>query len=56
VRIQFSMQGGFAALPGLRRPVTLDLDALPADVAGVLRAARTEQSVTALYLREQRRR
>jgi hypothetical protein len=37
VRIQFSVHGGFASLPGLRRPVTLDLDTLPAAPADDLR-------------------
>ncbi len=29
MRLRLSADGGFAALPGLRRPVTVDLDNLP---------------------------
>lgn len=39
MQIQFSIDGGFAAIPGLARPVTIDVDSLPAAAAGALRAA-----------------
>jgi hypothetical protein len=37
VRIALSVDGGIASFPGLRRPVTLDCDALPAERAARLR-------------------
>ena len=40
MRIAFSIDGGLASLPGLRRPVTLDCDRLPPE-----RAARLHQLV-----------
>jgi hypothetical protein len=38
MRIAFSMDGGLASFPGLRRPITLDCDALPPRQAARLRA------------------
>jgi hypothetical protein len=38
MRIAFSVDGGIASFPGLRRPVTLDCDALPPQQAARLRA------------------
>lgn len=40
MRIAFSIDGGIASLPGLRRPVTLDCDHLPPE-----RAARLQRLV-----------
>jgi hypothetical protein len=37
VRLSLSVDGGFAALPGLRRPLTVDVDALPAQEASEVR-------------------
>lgn len=37
MRIAFSMDGGIASFPGLRRPVTLDCDHLPPQRAARLR-------------------
>lgn len=37
MRIAFSVDGGLASLPGLRRPVTLDCDRLPPQRAARLR-------------------
>ncbi|MEO8936969.1 MAG: protealysin inhibitor emfourin [Burkholderiaceae bacterium] len=39
MQIQFSIDGGFAVFPGLARPVTIDVDSLPAAEAATLRAA-----------------
>lgn len=52
MRIQFSVDGGFAVFPGLSRPVSFDVDSLPAAQANALRAvidksgffARTDSS------------
>jgi len=38
MRIDFRMEGGFAALPGLAKPVTIECDALPADKQAEWRA------------------
>jgi hypothetical protein len=38
MRIDFRMEGGFAALPGLARPVTIHCDALPPDKQAQWRA------------------
>jgi hypothetical protein len=38
MRIAFGVEGGIASFPGLRRPVTIDCDALPAEQAARLRA------------------
>ncbi len=38
MKIRFSVDGGFAALPGLARPVEIDVDSLPAAQASRLRA------------------
>jgi hypothetical protein len=37
VRIALSIEGGLASFPGLRKPVTIDFDRLPADRAARLR-------------------
>jgi Emfourin len=37
VRLSLSADGGFAALPGLRRPLTVDVDVLPAHEASQVR-------------------
>ena len=37
MRIAFSMDGGIASFPGLRRPLTLDCDALPPEQGARLR-------------------
>lgn len=36
MHIQFSTEGGFAAFPGLNRPVTIDTSALPAEEGAAL--------------------
>lgn len=38
MRIAFGVEGGIASFPGLRRPVTIDCDALPPQQAARLRA------------------
>ena len=38
MRIAFSVDGGLASLPGLRRPVTLECDRLPAERSARLKA------------------
>jgi hypothetical protein len=38
MRIRLSAEGGFAYLPGLQRPITVDLVDLPASEADALRA------------------
>jgi hypothetical protein len=38
VRIAFSIDGGIASLPGLRKPVTLECDRLPAERSARLKA------------------
>ena len=38
MRIAFGVDGGIASFPGLRRPVTIDCDALPPEQAARLRA------------------
>ena len=38
MRIEFRMDGGLAAFPGLARPVSIDCDALPAAQTARLRA------------------
>jgi hypothetical protein len=44
VRIELETEGGFAAFPGLARPVTIDTAALPTEeaetIAGLVRDAR----------------
>ena len=37
MRLQLRVEGGFAAIPGLRRPISVDLDELPEGEAGELR-------------------
>jgi hypothetical protein len=37
VRIRLSAEGGFAYLPGLQKPITVDLDELPAAESAALR-------------------
>ncbi|HEY3060238.1 MAG TPA: protealysin inhibitor emfourin [Chloroflexota bacterium] len=37
MRLRLSAEGGFAAVPGLRRPVTVDLDDLPESDARAVR-------------------
>ena len=37
MRIAFGIEGGIASFPGLRRPVTIDCDALPPQQAARLR-------------------
>lgn len=37
MRLELAADGGFAALPGLRRPLSIDTDALPPEVADELR-------------------
>ena len=39
MRIEFRVDGGFAVFPGLARPVSIDVDALPDDDANRLRDA-----------------
>jgi hypothetical protein len=39
MKIRFRVDGGFAVFPGLARPVTIDVDSLPAADAEGLRAA-----------------
>lgn len=39
MRITFSIDGGFAVFPGLSRPLSFEVDDLPAAQAGALRAA-----------------
>lgn len=39
MKIVFRVDGGFAVFPGLARPVTIDVDSLPAADAAQLRAA-----------------
>ena len=36
MRLQFKTEGGFAYLPGLNQPVTIDTDGLPPEEAGKL--------------------
>ena len=43
MRITFSVDGGFAVFPGLARPVSFEVDDLPADEACALRSV-VEQS------------
>jgi hypothetical protein len=38
VRVELATEGGFASLPGLRRPVTIDVDNLPPNQAAEIRA------------------
>jgi len=51
VRIRLSAEGGFAYLPGLRKPIVVDLDALPAAEAAGLRALLEKADFFALPAR-----
>jgi hypothetical protein len=61
MRIEVVTEGGFAALPGLQKPLVLDCDALPADVAARCRdlvrelAAVSHVSAAPAALRDGRR-
>ncbi len=48
MRITFSIDGGFAVFPGLARPVSFDVDALPADAAAAIRSAVANSDFFAL--------
>jgi hypothetical protein len=48
MRIEFSMDGGLAAFPGLAKPVSIACDALPAAQAARLRALVERADLSAL--------
>ena len=49
MRIDFSVDGGIAAFPGLRKPVTIDCDALAADERSELQDLVRRANLFALH-------